>query len=503
MTFLTRPIDTLPLVVMIQPSNGFYKYYDNTAPWALIYASVNLNEYRVIIIDQNKVGWHKKLLSALSQKPFCVGVSSITGTQISEGINALKLAKSKCPDIISVWGGVHATIEPETTAEHSLIDYVVRGDGEQTFRLLLDELNTGNRRPNIPGVWYRSKDGQIVKNLEHPGFYDMSKIDNLPLKLISPKDYISKRSDGSLWANIVTSRGCVFNCTFCYNTNDFNKSKWRGIRAEYVMELCNFFINQGTDGVVFIDDNFWVDKQRVEKFTKYIEKAHKKFLWQVQGADTHTIKKYSLERFQELYKLGLRQITMGIETVSSSIQDMIKKNQNPEDILLITETLSKAKIKTCYSFMTGFPHETEKDIKDNINFMLKLRKISKLVSVGNLKPLLPLPGTGLFETAVKEGFVPPKKLEDWGGFTVDRYQETHIPWVTPERKKLLGNLYLISTFLNPGFTFIQKRYAKMLFVALCYICYPITIWRLKHFYFKYSLRSSVIRIVHRIWRQAK
>lgn len=485
-----------PLIVMVNPSNGFYRFYDNTPPWALIYASVNLCEYRVIIIDQNKFGWEKKLSDALSYRPSYIGVTALTGTQISNAINILELARLECPDIISIWGGIHGTIEPDTTIKHHLVDYLVQGDGEDTLKKLLDELRNGNSEPDIPGVWYISKQGQIIRNITHPGFYDLSNVNNLPIDLISPKGYISTRPDGSKWANVITSKGCVFKCAFCYDASDFNRSKWRAISAEYAVELCNIFVNAGSDGIVFIDDNFWVSKQRVDEFLLLIQRQPSKFLWQVQGANFNNIKKYTVSDFKEFYGLGLRQVTMGIETIAPRTQEVIRKKQNPDDILFLTEELSRANIKTCFSFMAGFPHEDDIDIKYNINFILKLRKISNLVSVGNVKPFMPYPGTEMFDIARKNGFVAPITLEGWSEYTFDQYDKTNIPWVNSEKKKLLGNLYIVSTFLNPGYTFIQNRLSKTLFAVGCYLLMPLTLWRLKNLNLKYSLRSWIIRKLH-------
>ncbi len=92
--------------------------------------------------------------------PDVAGITSLTPTY-SEAVRIGQQLKQENPRIITVFGGHHVSALPEETLAQEAVDYVVRGEGDEAFPLLLDELAKGNRTPDIPGVCY-TIDGKPV-----------------------------------------------------------------------------------------------------------------------------------------------------------------------------------------------------------------------------------------------------------------------------------------------------------------------------------------------------
>jgi hypothetical protein len=81
----------------------------------------------VTIVDQfADPDWEAKFRRALAERPVCLGVTCMTGPQILHALDACRIAKDAQPDLPIVWGGIHASLLPDQTLAHPLIDAVVR-----------------------------------------------------------------------------------------------------------------------------------------------------------------------------------------------------------------------------------------------------------------------------------------------------------------------------------------------------------------------------------------
>ena len=89
------------------------------------------------------------------------------------------------------------------------------------------------------------------------------------------------------------------------------------------------------------------------------------------------------------------------------------------------ETVSKCDIQTLYSLMIGLPGETEEQMNRTLDFADEIRRRHPGAEVP-IQPYVPLPGTVLYEEALKLGFKPPTHLEGWKNFTND---EVRNPWI--------------------------------------------------------------------------
>ena len=147
-------------------------------------------------------------------KPKVIGLS-ITEPVYDLSLTLSRLAKEKCPDAIIVAGGVFPTLSPDIAIKENSIDVHCVGEGELALPELCDRIYEKKDFLDIPGLWVKNK-GKIYKN--NPA--KLQDINDLPHPDFSVFDeqIFYKAMQGRLYkmANIETSRGCPYNCSYCY-----------------------------------------------------------------------------------------------------------------------------------------------------------------------------------------------------------------------------------------------------------------------------------------------
>ena len=144
-------------------------------------------------------------------QPFLVGISSLFSAYANEAVQAAQTVKKHRPDCKIVVGGHHATAMPERVMASSALDFVLRGEGEESMARLAKALYNETGYEDIPGLVYRKPDGSL-----HVGeTASVRHLDDLPLpatQLIDQRYYRRKKKAGTV---VVASRGCPLKCTYC------------------------------------------------------------------------------------------------------------------------------------------------------------------------------------------------------------------------------------------------------------------------------------------------
>ena len=474
------------LILLVNP-RSISGIGDSTLPLGLIMTVVNLyQKFRIVIIDQRvEKDWEAHLLSLLKENPVCVGVTALTGRQIKWGLRVSKIAKDHGYRV--VWGGIHASLTPSQTVQHPLIDYVVAGEGEDSFAELVNALASGVTTKNIPGVW--SKEHGFGG--ERP-LVDLNKLPPTPYHLIDLRRYIKSGPYGKTMM-LCTSRGCPQRCTFCYNLS-INHSRWRGFLPAKVLNEIKYILKQHPDirHFEFWDDNFFANAYRAREIVEGIKELN--VTWLVIGAHIKEVYNMDDDYLASLRNSGLKEIVMSPESGSQKIIDFIKKNYVIEELLTVNKRLGKYNIRPIYSYMSGFPGESDADVKDTLNLMFKLKKDNPNIVIGVFKPVICYPGTPLFTNALELGFKPPEKLEGWSNFYWGNYNNLKIPWVSPGRKRMLTWIYYYTLLINPDYVFIHSKLFTFVASLLC----PVAKWRLRRFYFRFPVEAWVVNIISRI-----
>lgn len=433
-------------IVLVYPRTGFDSVRRATdLPLSLLtIASTVYDDFEVTIIDQRvNDSWKEQLSAELEKDPLCVGISAMTGSQINYGLEVARITKdyrtrNKTRTSV-VWGGIHGTLLPEQTIQNENIDFLVKGEGEITFKELVHALHSGEKFDAIAGLLYK-ENGAIKQNPEREKV-SLETLPDLPYQLVNVEDYVHSKS--MITENVqrvlpfITSRGCPYQCTYCCNPR-LSRHKWRALSPEQTYErIRNVVDTYKLDGIVFHDENFLSDPGRAMKLAELIDS---KFVWSIQGR-MDAILEADMEK---LYKLGLRMVQPGIESGSDRILELIKKGEDRQVMELANKKLAKTGIIPVYNFMIGFPGEEDRELMETVDFALKLIEDNSNVEIAGFYILVPYPGTEIFEIALREGFTPPASLEEWAKF--DR-QHNDTPWIR-DKIKLLNHIMMSSKLID-------------------------------------------------------
>jgi len=162
-----------------------------------------------------RFGWSAASIRAELErvKPDIVGISCSISTYFDDCLETIRLVKTVNPAIITVVGGLHATLFPEDFLELEQVDYVIRGDGLGPMKYLVQALSSESGRSGIAGagICFRYGGSFVISEV----FYDPD-IDKVPAhQLLKAEDYCSFRKS---YAFMMSSYGCPLQCKFCGKT---------------------------------------------------------------------------------------------------------------------------------------------------------------------------------------------------------------------------------------------------------------------------------------------
>lgn len=463
-------------VVLVQPRVGDWDEIRShpSIPLALLSAArLVAKEFSVVLIDTriNK-DWKAELIRELKKSPLCVGVTSMTGRQIRFALEISKAVK-KHSRIPVIWGGIHASILPDETLQNPNIDFLIKGEGEKTFQELVKNLKSKESRKNIPGLWY--KEGGAVKGNHDRAFCSLDDLEGLPYHLVDLANYLPLFM-GRRTMYIETSRGCPNACTYCYNKS-YNNRRWRAQSPEGVLRhIKDIVLRKHVKSFYVVDDNTFVDLNRVRKICEGIVKDNLDIYWEAQGITIRSALKMDDAYISLLERSGLKKVHFGVESGSENVLSFVDKNISISDICAVNKKFKQHNIIVQYNFMSGLPTETTGDIKKTIKLIFDLMRENPKALISPMCPYTPYPGTELYRKALKDGFRQKSFLEDW----VETDYGDSI-WTSKKRTQLLKNIFFTSMFLD---THRAKDMIESQFFRHAINMYrPLAKFRLKHMFF--------------------
>jgi radical SAM superfamily enzyme YgiQ (UPF0313 family) len=318
----------------------------------------------------------------LEQAPDVVGFSAQCTTypciiQISEGI------KQRKPDTRIVLGGHNASfLDRETLERFPVIDAIVRGEGEVTFKELVTAYEEGKDETGITGVTFRhGKD--IVRNRERELVPDLDKFPTPDYSFLpSFSQYRDACSLPRSIAIIEVGRGCPHQCIYCSESILWRRRTRTFSPSRLVSEMKNLHENHEAECFLLAYDQFTANRRFVESFCrKVIENELNHLPWYcISRLDSLDSSLLALMR-----EAGCESMCYGIDSGSKKTLAFIRKNINHEILYSrVVETADQGIIPTL-SFVIGFPEEERRDIDETLTLALRSG------IVGNSNPLIQLP----------------------------------------------------------------------------------------------------------------
>jgi radical SAM superfamily enzyme YgiQ (UPF0313 family) len=380
-------------------------------------------EAKIIIDPYKNINEFKKI------KPDFIGIS-FCSPSVDWAIATSIFLKKNLPRSLIIVGGPHPTFFPQIIEQNS-VDIVCIGEGEKPLYELLKKYN-GNISSieNISNLWIKNSNS-IIKNTVCPlltedelsllPFSDRSHYDQYPILKNNPHKKI--------W----TSRGCPFNCSYCFNATYKRIYKGQGkiVRQRSVDSVINELIelknNYGWRCLEIIDDQFLYNKEWLFNFCeRYAKEINLPFTC------CSIAKQIKPELVYALKKAGCRTINFAIESGVERIRkEIYNKPVSDDDIYKAVDALHAHNMKFLTFNMIGYPDETLEDIYATIKINQKIKTTYPWCSI-----LQPYPGTEISNRINKGN----NSLK----FTYSYFQSSIVQ--DPEKRKIFSNAQKLFTY---------------------------------------------------------
>lgn len=335
---------------------------------AVEYLSASLkkagHETNLILIHNSEKNYKNRLFQRINGfKPDFIAFSVLTDNY-SWSCSLADYIKESFKDIPIIFGGIHITSCPEEVISKKSVDFIILGEGEEA----IVELVENPKKTNIKNVWLKKKN-KIIKNKPRPLIEDLDKLP-FPDKEITFNEAPYFRDSYF----IMTSRGCPFSCTYCFNNfmrKFYKGSKWLRRRSvsNVIEELVEMKKKNRYEYVFFGDDCFTFDKTWLKEFFQ----LYKKEINLPFKAIAHS--KFMDEDIAFLLKdAGCMRVELGVQTASERVRkDICKRNDDNATIKKAVEILKKYKILVQIDHMFGLPTEEINDYQKDAEFYIDIK----------------------------------------------------------------------------------------------------------------------------------
>lgn len=371
-------------------------------PLGMLYiAGVLMKEgIEVSMLDQSALGFsfEKTVDWVKREDPDILGFS-VLHSAAREAPKIAERVKKENPNITNVMGNYHATFNAERILKkYPSVDIIVRGEGEYACRELAKCLEKGGDLRKVDGITFRhngnivsTPDRPLIKNIDELPFPDRNLMNAEYTSTIFGVKVATKK-----FTTVLSSRGCPFRCTFCA-CRKFARGVWRPRSVENIIQELRLLRSQGYGEILFVDDNFTLDRKRVVKLCQRMRKEGLDMRWICDSRVNNS----SYDVFREMVKSGCNTVYFGIESANQRILDYYRKEITPEQSVDAVSKARKAGVDLIVgSFIVGAPDETKEEVLRTLNFAQELD-----INVPSLNVLGAFSGTEIWNELVAKGLI--------------------------------------------------------------------------------------------------
>jgi radical SAM superfamily enzyme YgiQ (UPF0313 family) len=387
-------------------------------------------------------------------EPDVVGLSVMT-FQRRSAKKIIEMVRSLRPGVQIVVGGYDPSMAPDAYTDRSfgVADFIVRGEGEITFRELLRALETGSGYGNITGLSYRCAD-RFYRNPDRP-VRDLDsgeiQLPNRGARVLSGYTMLGRQVDV-----VETSRGCTFDCNFCsiiaMRGRNFHIYSFDRVLAD-IRDACD----HGARVIFIVDDNITLNVRRFEALCHALIDAGLNDIDYIVQAMTSALANQGDTLAPLMRQAGFRYVFLGIENIlEEDLQFLRAGSKNT-----MRENSRNATVKAIHyvhqngmyvvgGLIVGNPSDTQESIEANLEFA------QRYIDWPYVQHPTPYPGTPLAKEFRESGLIVNENLDEYDGTTAVARSEhlsteeiEFLRWRAERRMKLR---HLPAVFLhNPLF----------------------------------------------------
>lgn len=335
--------------------------------------------------DKNDRIWRQIENTITEINPKIVGISASVIT-LRSVFAVAQIVKKIDPSITVVVGGPEATVQPSVVSANKNVDYIIQGEGEEKmYRLARHVLYGDILDLNVP----------LISNLDSIPFPDRNAL-------------LYHRNDGRLdnlviSDSIIGSRGCPFPCRFCATRSIWGKKPRQRSADNILDEIQNIVTNYNNRDFFFCDDMFSLTKERILEFCQRLHERNLSITWRC----FTRLSTIDAELVAAMKAAGCTLVSVGVESGSDRILEHIKKQTTRDFIIEKTAILNQGGLAWSAFIMVGLPTETESDLKETVNLILKTQPSWVVMSV-----FVPYPGTSLYDEIASNGGINKDRIGD-------------------------------------------------------------------------------------------
>ncbi|MBF0512643.1 MAG: B12-binding domain-containing radical SAM protein [Desulfovibrionaceae bacterium] len=367
------------------------------------------------ILADNTGDMIEDLLAAVRGfKPQIAALSLLEPT-FGTGVALAEAIKRSHPEIFIVAGGVFPTLSPELTIKEPSLDAICLGEGEEPLRLLVDNIVRRGDPGEVPGMWIK-RAGGVVRSEPAP-LHDLAALPHPDYTLFDPR-LMLKPMQGRLYrmVNIVTSRGCPFQCTYCAapRLRSFFKQSGSGVyfrnlsMQRVIEQLQHQIAVHDPEFIYFSSETFLaMDDADFDAFVAAYREIRLPFWIQTRF---ETVEK---KRLQALKDVGLYWLTLGLEHGNPEFRrEILRRNYSTRQAVEAAEILRDLNMGASLNNIIGFPGESREQIMETIAVNKTLHEIHPSLE-SNVFIFTPYRGTELFDRCRAMGLVDEDSHLEW------------------------------------------------------------------------------------------
>lgn len=337
-------------------------------------------------------------LGKLNIEDFQVVMFSVNIANVTNSLLQARYIKKEFPKKRILFGGPYCTSNPDYFIQQEYIDAVVTDEGEETaFEYLANKDSL-----RVKGLYLKGKGEQIIFTGKREYIENLDLLPYPAFDKVDIRKYNHFPSKAKPISSMVTSRGCVFKCAFCFHSLGY---KWRARSPDNVVKEIEWQINElKIKELCIYDDNFSFDEKRAEKICDLIIERGIKI--NIQFPNGIYINKVNSRLLEKLKKIGTHYIGVAPETGNRNTMSRIKKSFNENQVKQVVSMCKELKIKTLGFFILGFPWEGSREVRKTIE--LAKRIDTDLVQFTRL---IPYRQTNLYNWMAASNILPSERFD--------------------------------------------------------------------------------------------